>query len=106
MMAYRISCAVQAESWKFGEPYLGAQVAEGHEKSLGEKHELSLHAIILSWQVYYIESELWRHMAQKNQKIAQSPHILGRLNACTNSVYQVLLRFSRAGDEATTVQIW
>ena len=29
------------------------------------------------------------------------PHILGRLNTYTNSVYQVLLLFLRAGDEAT-----
>ena len=35
-------------------------------------------------------------MTRKNQKIARSPHILGRLNACANSVYQALLRFSRA----------
>ena len=58
--------------------------------------ELSLHAIIVSWQVYYIESELWRHITRKNQKIARSPHILGRLKTCANSVYQALLRFSRA----------
>ena len=58
--------------------------------------ELSLHAIIVSWQVYYIESKLWRHITRKNQKIARSPHILGRLNACSNSVYQALFRFSRA----------
>ena len=60
---------------------------------LGSEH--SLHAIVLSWQVYYIESKLWRQITQKNQKIARSPHILGRLNACTNSVYQALLHFSR-----------
>jgi len=58
--------------------------------------ELSLHAIIVSWQVYYIESELWRHITRKNQKIVRSTHIWGRLNACANSVYQALLRFSRA----------
>ena len=32
----------------------------------------------------------------KNQKIARSPHTLGRLNACANSVYQALFRFLRA----------
>ena len=58
------------------------------------KSELSLHAIILSWQVYYIESELWCHITRKNQKIAQAPHILLRLNACANNMYQVLLHFS------------
>ena len=52
--------------------------------------ELSLHAIVISWQVYYIESELWRHITRKNQKIPRSPHILGRLIACANSVYQAL----------------
>ena len=35
-------------------------------------------------------------MTRKNQKIAQSAHILGRLNACANSVYQALLHFSCA----------
>ena len=44
------------------------------------KSELSLHAIILSWLVYYVESELWCHITQKNQKIVRTPHILGRLN--------------------------
>ena len=43
-------------------------------------------------------------MTWKNQKIARSPHILGRLNACANIVYQVHLRFLCApGDEANTV---
>ena len=28
--------------------------------------------------IYIIESELWRHITQKNQKIPLSPHILGR----------------------------
>ena len=35
-------------------------------------------------------------MTQKNQKIAPSPYILGRLNTCANSVYQALLHFSHA----------
>ena len=38
---------------------------------------------------------VWRHVMWKNQKIARNPHILGRLNACANSVYQALLRFYR-----------
>ena len=33
-------------------------------------------------------------MTQKNQKIAQTPHILGRFNACENSVYQALPFFT------------
>ena len=31
-----LMCEVQEESCKFGEPYLGSEVAEGHEKSLAE----------------------------------------------------------------------
>ena len=54
------------------------------------KSEVWLHAVILSWQAYYIESELWHHITQKNQKIA--PH----LGEIANSVYQALLHFSRA----------
>ena len=59
------------------------EVAEGHAKSLVTHH-------LLSWQIDYIEAELWRHMTRK---IARSPHILWRLNACGNSVYQALLVF-------------
>ena len=68
--------------------------------------ELSWHAIIVSWQVYYIESELWRHVTWKNQKIARSPHILGRLDTCANSVYQVLLPFSRAPGTRLTHKVY
>ena len=61
----------------------------------------------ISWQVYYIESELWRHITRKNQKIVRSPHTLGRLNACANSVYQALPRFSRApGTRLLSVYTW
>ena len=66
------------------------------------KSELSLHAIILSWQVYYVESELWCHITQKNQKIVRTPHILGRLNTCANNVYQALLHFSHTPEMRLT----
>ena len=47
-------------------------------------------------------------MTRKNQKIAQSPHTMGRLNACENSVYQALLHSSnvpgtRLQQRATTL---
>ena len=65
------------------------------------KSEFSLHAIILAtWQFYYIESELWCHMTRKNQKIAQGPHLLGRFNACKNSVCQVLPFLCTCQDKA------
>ena len=84
-------CEVQAESWKFRDANDGP-----HKVKEVSGCEAIWTFIIVSWQVYYIESELWRHITWKNQKIARSPHILGRLNACANSVYQVLLRFSCA----------
>ena len=103
-------CEVQANSCKFRD---GSSLRlENHTwvasrwrawKITCWKSELALHAIILSWQVYYIESELWRHITRKNQKIARTPHILGRLNACTNSVYQALLRFSRTSETRQVV---
>ena len=97
--AYRISCVRSASGelkvWRTI-PRVGSRWRVREVACW--KSKLSLHAIImiLSWQVYCIGSELWRHMTRKNQKIARSPHILGRLNACANSVYQALLRFSRA----------
>ena len=69
----------------------------GRKSLKGLLAENPLHTIIiLSWQVYYIKSELWCHITQKNQKIVRSLHILGRLNACANSVYQPFF----AGGEA------
>ena len=38
-------CEVQAVSEKFGEPYLGSEVTEGHEKSLAENP--NFHYILL-----------------------------------------------------------
>ena len=40
------------------------------------KPQLSLHTIILSWQVYYIESEIWRHITRKeSENSPDSPHL-------------------------------
>ena len=93
-MAYWISCVRSASGQlKDSRTILGIASCWRAWEITCWNSELSLHAIILSWQVYYIEPELWRHMARKNQKIAWSPHILGRLNTCANSVYQALLHF-------------
>ena len=88
-------CEVQAKSWKFGELYLGSQ------EIACWKSELSLHTIILSWQFYYIESELWHPKTRKNQKITWSPHILGEIKRICKQCVPCSPTFF-AGDEATT----
>jgi len=66
----------------------------------GLQSELSLHGIIFSWQVYYVESEPWRHITWKNQKIARSPHILGVIKRMHKQVPGAPPFFAHAGDKA------
>ena len=57
--------------------------------------------IILRSLLYRVQT-LTSHNTRKNQKIVQSPHILGRLNACAKQcVPGASPFFAHAGDEAT-----
>ena len=65
--------------------------------------ELSLHAIIVSWQVYYIKSELWCHVARVSRV---SGEIKRMRKQCVPGAPPF---FARAGDEArfvTKMYLW
>ena len=90
--AHRISCAdgsllrLENHTW-------GRKSLKGMRNRL-LKTFITRHYIILTSILYRVRT--LTHITRKNQKIARTPHILGRLNACANSVYKALLRFSRA----------
>ena len=97
-----LMCEVQAKSWKFREGSLlhlenhtwDCKLLKGMKNCLLKIW--TCHYIILASILAKSKYELWRHITRKNQKIVRTPHILGRLNACENSVYQALLRFLRS----------
>ena len=99
--AYRISCPKCKRRVESSENHTwGRKSLKGLRiRLLKIQTFITSHYIILTSLLYRVQTLMSHNM--ENPKIAQSPHILGRLNACTNSVYRALLRFSHTpGDKA------
>ena len=83
-------CEVQAESWKFREPYLGSQIAEG----LACWKSITHHYNIILTSILYQVQTLMSHNTEESENSPESPH-LGETKRM-RSVYQPFF----AGGEA------
>ena len=68
-------CKVQVEIWEFGEPYLGAEVAEGHEKSLAENANFHYMPLYFLTSLLYRVRTLMSHDTEQSENSPESPHL-------------------------------
>ena len=89
-------CKVQAESWKFREPYLGSEVDEGLDKLLAEIQTFITHHYITLTSLLYRVRTLTSHNTEESENSPESPHLGEIKHMCKQCVPGASPFFARA----------